>query len=293
MRRFALLTTALLTLGNAAMAQFDNEVWPPKEKTNLYARIGGIHKLSMIVDKFGDRLAMNKTILMNPNCAKSLLPESLPYFKYLMTQYLGAKWGGPQKYMGPDFVDWHRQAMITDDEWKAGAMEFQSVMSMSKVDMDTQKMIGDFFAQFRHEMMMPSKGMMREMMMPGKDTLYMRLGGAPAIAAVCDTFVNRLAGNSVVTGNKNVVKSLTSGRVTDAGIKYLLIEQLVMATGGPASYSGRDMATAHKGLGITENEWAAAAGILKQVLDDFHVPAREQGEIFAAIGGTKKDIVGK
>ena len=51
------------------------------------------------------------------------------------------------------------------------------------------------------------------------------------------------------------------------------------------------MKESHKDLGIGEKEWEAGANILKGVLDKFMVPAKEQGEIFAVISSTKKDIV--
>jgi len=154
------------------------------------------------------------------------------------------------------------------------------------------KMVNDFFTEFRHKMTMSGP---TDIMMPmaAKDSLYTRLGGTPAIAAVVDEFVNRLAMDPTIMGNKNVVKSLTGGKVTGAGIKFLVVEQLIVASGGPAKYSGRDMATAHKGLFVTEDEWNVSAKILKSVLDDFKVPEKEQGEVFGAIVASKKDIVGK
>ncbi|MBS1725605.1 MAG: group 1 truncated hemoglobin [Armatimonadetes bacterium] len=135
--------------------------------------------------------------------------------------------------------------------------------------------------------------------MPGQETfsnpqsLYARLGGIVPISMVVNDFIDQLATDPVQLGNKNVVKSLTSGKVTAAGLKYLVTEQLAMAAGGPFKYTGKSMKESHKDLAITEKEWQSAAAILKKVLDGYKVPAKEQGEIFAAISASHNDIVKK
>lgn len=279
-----------LTLAPASHAQDD--VWWPKESKSLYKDLGGVHQVAAIVDAFGMKASMEPTMQMNEHCKTAFSKGMRPFFNYNMTGWLCQAWGGPQKYMGPDMVAWHRAAHISDAEWAAGSKIFATVLNDMKVKPDVQKRVGEFFMDFRRQMTMD--GTMEVMMpMADKSSLYTRLGGTPAIAAVVDEFVNRLATDPTVTGNKNVVKSLSMGKVSGAGIKYLVTEQLVLASGGPAKYSGRDMASSHKGLMITEGEWEQSAKILKSVLDDFKVPAKEQGEVFAAIVATKKDIVGK
>jgi hypothetical protein len=64
-------------------------------------------------------------------------------------------------------------------------------------------------------------------------------------------------------------------------------------TGGPCYYLGRDMKTAHTGLGITEDDWTRASAAMKVTLDKFNVGAKEQAELFAIIGTLKPDIVGR
>ncbi len=120
-------------------------------------------------------------------------------------------------------------------------------------------------------------------------SLYERLGGVMAISAVVDDFVNRLFVNPTVTGNPKVAEA--AKHITVPGLKYLVTEQLCAATGGPHNYTGRDMKGSHRHLGVSEEEWKAAAGDLKATLDKFNVPDREQQEVFTLIGSTKKDIV--
>jgi hemoglobin len=68
---------------------------------------------------------------------------------------------------------------------------------------------------------------------------------------------------------------------------------LCAATGGPCIYVGRDMKTAHKGLGITSAEWDAAVKHLAATLDEFKVPMKEKNEFLALASTLKTDIVEK
>jgi hemoglobin len=117
-------------------------------------------------------------------------------------------------------------------------------------------------------------------------SLYQRLGGYDAIAAVTDDFVGRLIADASFA-------KFFSGHSTDSKqqIRQHIVDQLCQATGGPCLYKGRDMKTSHAGLGITEAEWTRAVGHLVATLDKFKVPEREKNELAAALDGLKKDIV--
>ena len=119
-------------------------------------------------------------------------------------------------------------------------------------------------------------------------TLYKRLGGYDAIAAVTDDFIGRLVGDAQF-------KPFFTGHSTDSlkKIRQNVVDQLCAATGGPCVYIGRDMKTSHAGLGITEKGWDGSVKHLIASLDKFNVPAKEKDEVLGAIGGLKKDIVEK
>jgi len=119
-------------------------------------------------------------------------------------------------------------------------------------------------------------------------TLYQRLGGYDAIAAVTDDFVGRLATDPQL-------KRFFGGLSVDSQkkLRQHVVDFLCSATGGPCLYTGRDMRTAHTGLGITEADWNASVVHLTATLDKFKVPEKEKGEVLGAIGGLKGDIVGR
>ncbi|HEU4432764.1 MAG TPA: group 1 truncated hemoglobin [Pyrinomonadaceae bacterium] len=119
-------------------------------------------------------------------------------------------------------------------------------------------------------------------------SLYERVGGYNALAAVVDDFIVRLV------SDKQFEKFFI-GQSTDSKkrIRQHILDQFCAATGGPCVYTGREMKTSHAGLGITNAEWEAAAKHLVASLDRFKVPEKEKGEILAFVTGLKKDIVEK
>jgi hemoglobin len=119
-------------------------------------------------------------------------------------------------------------------------------------------------------------------------SLYERVGGYNALAAVVDDFVGRLI------GDKQFEKFFTGASTdTKKRIRQHILDQFCAATGGPCVYMGREMKTSHAGLGITNAEWDAAAKHLVASLDKFKVPEKEKGEILAFVVSLKKDIVEK
>jgi len=122
-----------------------------------------------------------------------------------------------------------------------------------------------------------------------KPSLYERLGGIYAIAAVVDTFIDRIMVAPELNANPLVDEA--HHRVPKAGFKYLVTEMVGEATGGPQRYTGKSMAESHKHLNISPSEWVVFAGIFKAVLDEYKVPETEQAELFAIVGTTRGDIV--
>lgn len=120
-------------------------------------------------------------------------------------------------------------------------------------------------------------------------SLYERLGGIYAIAAVVDDFIDRIMINPIL--NANPLVDQAHHRVSKAGFKYLVTEMVGWATGGPQKYTGKTMKESHEHLGISESEWQSFLGDFQTTLDKFQVPAVEQRELFAIVNSTKTDIV--
>jgi hemoglobin len=114
-------------------------------------------------------------------------------------------------------------------------------------------------------------------------TLYQRLGGKEAITAVVNDFIANVAADERINGqfaNANIPR-----------LKEKLVEQICAGTGGPCTYTGRDMKTVHAGMNITEGQFNALVEDLVKSLDKFDVPVREKNELLAVLGPMKRDIV--
>lgn len=121
--------------------------------------------------------------------------------------------------------------------------------------------------------------------MAADKSLYDRLGGKPAITAVVEDFVARVAADSRING-----KFATANIPR---LKSMLVDQICQASGGPCVYTGRDMKSAHAGMGISGDEFDALVGDLVAALNRFKVGEREKNELLGALGPMKGDIIEK
>ena len=125
--------------------------------------------------------------------------------------------------------------------------------------------------------------------MKGK-SLFTRLGGRKGITAVVDEFVKNCATDTRI--NKFFADTAKDPQRL-AKFKTNLVNQICMVSGGPCKYGGKDMKTAHKGMGITDADFTALVEDLVKALDKFNVGATEKNELLGALGGMKGDIVGQ
>jgi hemoglobin len=114
-------------------------------------------------------------------------------------------------------------------------------------------------------------------------SLYQRLGGYPAIVAVVDDFVGNVAADRRI--NRFFAKA------DIPRLKQNLVNQICAGTGGMCIYTGRDMKSAHAGMGVKSSHFDALVQDLQKTLRKFKVPSKEQGELLAVLGPMKKDIV--
>jgi hemoglobin len=120
-------------------------------------------------------------------------------------------------------------------------------------------------------------------MMPKEKSLYERLGGKEAITVVVDDFIKRVAADSQINrffATTDIPK-----------LKTNLVDQLCEASGGPCKYKGKDMKTAHKGLGVSNAHFDAMGNDMVAALNAAKVPEKEKNEVLALLGSMRKDIV--
>ena len=119
-------------------------------------------------------------------------------------------------------------------------------------------------------------------------SLYERLGGYDAIAAVTDDLLARLLSDPQLG-------VYWKGHSTDSRRRdrQLIVNYMCEAAGGPIVYGGRDMKTSHAGLGISHSEWEIFVRHVLATLEQFNVPESEKQEVLAFVTSLKGDIVEK
>ncbi len=124
---------------------------------------------------------------------------------------------------------------------------------------------------------------------PKVKSLYDRLGGVYSIATVVDDFIERLLVNDILNANPKIDESRK--RLPKAGLKFHVTALVCQLSDGPQVYTGRNMLDTHAQLNISVKEWDAMVADFVACLNHFKVPEKEQGELLALVGPTKKDIV--
>jgi hemoglobin len=114
-------------------------------------------------------------------------------------------------------------------------------------------------------------------------SFYEAIGGRPALVAAVDLFYRRILADPELS-------PFFPGGVGDRHRAYL-ITFLGQALGGPSRYHGRDMATAHHGLGITNAHFDRVAGHLQATLDELGVPGELTARIVGIAAGLRPAVV--
>ena len=127
-------------------------------------------------------------------------------------------------------------------------------------------------------------------------SLYDRLGGAFAIAAVVDHFSDNVLANPVVgTRSKNPALREWSTNQTEErmpGLKFMRTLWVCSVAGGPFKYegAGKPLGNAHRDLHITSAEFDEVAAELARTLAHFKVPKKETDEVMGAFAKQKPDV---
>jgi hemoglobin len=133
-----------------------------------------------------------------------------------------------------------------------------------------------------------------------EQSLYERLGGVFAVAAVVDHFSDAIVKNPIVgQASPNPAlrewHTLQLGRLP--GLKFMRTLWVCNVAGGPFTYvgthPGRDevsLEEAHRRFSISPEEFDEVAAELGRTLDAVGVPAQEKGEVLAAFAAHKGEV---
>jgi hemoglobin len=131
-------------------------------------------------------------------------------------------------------------------------------------------------------------------------SLYERLGGVFAIAAVVDRFSDALIENPIVgqeSSNLALREWHTNNLGRLPGLKFMRTLWVCNVSGGPFEYSATQpgsttlgLEEAHRQFSISPDEFDEVAAELARTLDAFEIPAREKDEVLAAFAAHKDEV---
>ena len=133
-----------------------------------------------------------------------------------------------------------------------------------------------------------------------ESSLYERLGGAFAIAAVVDHFSDAVVKNPIV-GQQSENPALREWHTNNLGrlpgLKFMRTLWVCTVAGGPQQYAATQpgstefgLEEAHRDLKISPGEFDEVAAELGRTLDSFNVPEQEKGEVLAAFAAHKGEV---
>ena len=126
----------------------------------------------------------------------------------------------------------------------------------------------------------------------GEPSLYDRLGGYFAIAAVVDRFSDKIIRNPKLNRNPALRRwNRTQAKARLPGLKFGRTLWIAAAAGGPFVYTGLPLSEAHEDFELTAEEFAEVGKEIVRALNFYDVPEREQQELVAAYRASMSDVV--
>jgi len=133
-----------------------------------------------------------------------------------------------------------------------------------------------------------------------ESSLYERLGGVFAIAAVIDHFSDAVVQNPIV-GQRSENPALREWHTNNLGrlpgLKFMRTLWVCNVAGGPFEFSATrpgstvlGLEEAHRELKISPEEFDEVAAELGRTLDNFKVPQREKDEVLGAFAAHKGEV---
>jgi hemoglobin len=118
---------------------------------------------------------------------------------------------------------------------------------------------------------------------PPAPGLYLALGEQAGLRALMDDFVQRLAADPRL-----------AAQFKEAKLDHLasqLSAQVCQLAGGPCTYQGPDMKTAHANMDVTRTHFNALVEVLQVTMDAHHIPFARQNQLLALLAPMHRDVI--
>lgn len=115
-------------------------------------------------------------------------------------------------------------------------------------------------------------------------TLYERLGGADGIAGLVDDVMAAHLVNPIVKPRFENIEDMDRA-------KKMAREFFSAGSGGPETYTGKDMLTAHKGMNISEQEYLAVTDDIVGAMEKHGLSEDTKKDVIAILYSLKGSII--
>jgi hemoglobin len=115
-------------------------------------------------------------------------------------------------------------------------------------------------------------------------TLYERLGGNDGIRKLVDDAVDAHLNNPIVKTRFENTEDIEHA-------KRMSVEFFCAGSGGPETYTGRDMVTTHKGMNISEQEFIAVVDDIFLAMDKNDLGDDVKKDVLAVLYSLKSEII--
>jgi hemoglobin len=290
----------------------------PKEArgNSLYAKLGGVYPIALLVDRLVDGLLADDRIAIPLDDKRN--DASL---KYLFTELVCSIAGGPEVRTAPGHSE--TMLLIPKAQWPILVNTMTSasdhlpsslvpilVQAMQRnrdsiVDPDSSAEVApnmDYSASVVKDMRAAAAGenllavanarraagvgasvAARRRVHGDPRTLYGRGGGVFGLAKLADRLMDVWMGEPALNANQSVAKWHQSQQ--KCGFKFLVTQLLGYLTGGPQRYTGQSMEAAHKHLAISGAEWDVFVTAADRVFREFNLEQSVHQELLSMIQG--------
>ncbi len=136
--------------------------------------------------------------------------------------------------------------------------------------------------------MIPFLNLFKINVMP--ERLFERLGGTAGISSIVDEVVAAHMTNPAISARFTPYIEQPERL---AAIRQHTIDFFSAGSGGPVTYTGRDMVTTHKGMNISAAEFVHVVDDILMVLDKHNVDDESKKEVLAILWSLKGMVIGQ
>jgi hemoglobin len=266
-------------------------------RMTLWGRLGGERVARELVREFLDAALADPRVDFTRGGKFPLDDDKRARLEQALVEMLSAVSGGPLAYKGKDMKTAHAGMEITDEQFDALAGHFLAALRKRRLAPADIEALGAAFAATRKDVVTakkpappqepPKPDQPKEPAIP----VLQQLGGKDKLRQVLRDFLTAASQDPQVDLSRGGKFALDASAL--AWLEQSLTDYFAAALGGGELYHGRDLKTAHEGMQITQAQFDALAGHLRQALQKHQVPPQPARAVLRVLEQTRDAVVEK